>query len=130
MSLHIEPNPLLDRLPPHLKQFIKPQNYDEYTPINQAVWRYVMRKNIASLSKVAHHSYLKGLEKTGISINKIPSMYGMNRILKEIGWAAVAVDGFIPPNAFMEFQAYNILVIASDIRQLENIEYTPAPDII
>jgi len=57
-------------------------------------------------------------------------MYGMNRILKEIGWAAVAVDGFIPPNAFMEFQAYKILVIASDIRQLENIEYTPAPDII
>ena len=57
-------------------------------------------------------------------------MYGMNRILKEIGWAAVAVDGFIPPNAFMEFQAYKVLVIASDIRQLENIEYTPAPDII
>jgi phenylalanine-4-hydroxylase len=57
-------------------------------------------------------------------------MYGMNRILKDIGWAAVAVDGFIPPNAFMEFQAYKVLVIASDIRQLENIEYTPAPDII
>tara|TARA_R110002094_G_scaffold73450_3_gene81373 strand:- start:1777 stop:3315 length:1539 start_codon:yes stop_codon:yes gene_type:complete len=57
-------------------------------------------------------------------------MYGMNRILTEIGWAAVAVDGFIPPNAFMEFQAYNVLVIASDIRQLEHIEYTPAPDII
>ena len=56
--------------------------------------------------------------------------YGMNRILKEIGWAAVAVDGFIPPAAFMEFQAYNVLVIASDIRQLEHIEYTPAPDII
>jgi phenylalanine-4-hydroxylase len=53
-----------------------------------------------------------------------------NRILTEIGWAAVAVDGFIPPNAFMEFQAYNVLVIASDIRQLEHIEYTPAPDII
>jgi len=130
MSLSIESNPLIDRLPPHLRQYIKPQNYEEYTPINQAVWRYVMRKNIVSLSKVAHSSYLKGLQKTGISIDTIPSMYGMNRILKEIGWAAVAVDGFIPPNAFMEFQAYNILVIASDIRQLENIEYTPAPDII
>jgi phenylalanine-4-hydroxylase len=82
------------------------------------------------LSKVAHESYLDGLKKTGISIDEIPSMYGMNRILKAIGWAAVAVDGFIPPNAFMEFQAYKILVIASDIRQLENIEYTPAPDII
>lgn len=130
MSVNITSNPLIDKLPPHLKQFIKPQNYEEYTPVDQAVWRYVMRKNIASLSKVAHHSYLNGLNKTGISVDEIPSMYGMNRILKEIGWAAVAVDGFIPPNAFMEFQAYNILVIASDIRQLENIEYTPAPDII
>jgi len=130
MSSTFESNPLIDRLPPHLKQFIKPQNYEDYTPINQAVWRYVMRKNISYLSQVAHDSYLKGIEMTGISINEIPSMYGMNRILKEIGWAAVAVDGFIPPNAFMEFQAYKVLVIASDIRQLENIEYTPAPDII
>jgi len=130
MNASIETNPLLERLPKHLKQFIKPQDYSDYTPINQAVWRYVMRKNVDYLSKVAHHSYLDGLKKTGIEIDSIPSMYGMNRILTEIGWAAVAVDGFIPPNAFMEFQAYNVLVIASDIRQLEHIEYTPAPDII
>lgn len=126
----VETNELLDRLPPHLKQYIKAQNYEHYTAVNQAVWRFVMRKNVDYLSKVAHGSYLDGLKQTGISIDKIPSMYGMNRILKEIGWAAVAVDGFIPPNAFMEFQAYKVLVIASDIRQLENIEYTPAPDII
>ena len=130
METRIESNELIDRLPPHLKQYIKPQDYAQYTPINQAVWRFVMRKNVAYLSTVAHESYRDGLERTGISIDDIPSMYGMNRILKEIGWAAVAVDGFIPPNAFMEFQAYKVLVIASDIRQLENIEYTPAPDII
>lgn len=130
METHFESNPLIDRLPKHLKQFIKPQVYDDYTPINQAVWRYVMRKNVSYLSKVAHNSYLEGLEKTGLEIDNIPNMYGMNRILKKIGWAAVAVDGFIPPNAFMEFQAYNVLVIACDIRQLEHIEYTPAPDII
>ncbi|RWX03801.1 aromatic amino acid hydroxylase [Flavobacterium cerinum] len=130
MNAPIESNPLIERLPKHLKQFIKPQDYNDYTPINQAVWRYVMRKNVDYLSRVAHSSYLEGLKKTGIEVDNIPSMYGMNRILQEIGWAAVAVDGFIPPNAFMEFQAYNVLVIASDIRQLEHIEYTPAPDII
>lgn len=130
MNTTYETNPLIERLPKHLKQFIKPQDYEEYTPINQAVWRYVMRKNVDYLGKVAHSSYLDGLRQTGIDIESIPNMYGMNRILKEIGWAAVAVDGFIPPNAFMEFQAYNVLVIASDIRQLEHIEYTPAPDII
>ncbi|MBG47319.1 MAG: phenylalanine 4-monooxygenase [Pseudozobellia sp.] len=125
-----ESNPVLDKLPQHLRQYIKPQDYEHYSAIDQAVWRYVMRKNVDYLSKVAHDSYLQGLKKTGISIEHVPNMYGMNRILKEIGWAAVAVDGFIPPAAFMEFQAYNVLVIASDIRQLEHIEYTPAPDII
>ncbi|WP_047416472.1 aromatic amino acid hydroxylase [Cellulophaga sp. Hel_I_12] len=128
--MSFQSNPILDKLPEHLKQFIKPQEYSDYTAVNQAVWRYVMRKNVDYLSKVAHKSYLEGLKKTGISIDHIPNMYGMNRILQEIGWAAVAVDGFIPPSAFMEFQAYNVLVIASDIRQLEHIEYTPAPDII
>jgi len=130
METTYESNSILDKLPRHLQQYIKPQNYQDYTAIDQAVWRYVMRKNVDYLSEVAHPSYLEGLQMTGISIDHIPNMYGMNRILKEIGWAAVAVDGFIPPSAFMEFQAYNVLVIASDIRQLENIEYTPAPDII
>lgn len=125
-----EENEVLKRLPDHLRQFINNQDYDSYTPIDQAVWRYVMRKNVDYLQKVAHESYIGGLKKTGISTEYIPSMYGMNRILKDIGWAAVAVDGFIPPTAFMEFQAYNVLVIAEDIRQIQNIEYTPAPDII
>lgn len=130
MKSSIPSNPILERLPKHLFQYVKPQNYDMYSSIDQAVWRYVMKKNVSVLPELAHESYLEGLKKTGISTNSIPSMYGMNRILQDIGWAAVAVDGFIPPQAFMEFQAYNVLVIASDIRQINHIEYTPAPDII
>ncbi len=123
-------NSILEKLPKHLQSFVIPQPYNTYTAKDQAVWRYVMRKSITYLSKTAHYSYLDGLKKTGISSEEIPHMAGMNRILKEIGWAAVSVDGFIPPSAFMEFQAYNVLVIAADIRTADHIEYTPAPDII
>lgn len=130
MKTHFQGNKVTKKLPKHLHKFVVKQPYDEYTAQNQAVWRYVMRMNVDYLSKVAHASYIEGLEKTGISIEKIPYMEGMNRILKEIGWAAVSVDGFIPPNAFMEFQAYNVLVIASDVRTINHIAYTPAPDII
>jgi phenylalanine-4-hydroxylase len=126
----MEMNEVLEKLPKHLMSLVIDQPYNEYTEQDHAVWRYVMRQNVEYLSKVAHGSYLDGLKRTGISIEKIPHMYGMNRILKEIGWAAVAVDGFIPPAAFMEFQAYNVLVIAADIRPIDQIEYTPAPDII
>ena len=59
-------NPILDRLPVHLKQFIKPQVYSDYTSIDQAVWRFVMQMNVHHLQKIAHPSYLDGLTKTGI----------------------------------------------------------------
>ena len=117
-------------LPSRLRQFVVPQNYPKYTPIDHAVWRYVMRKNIAYLSTVADSSYINGLEKTGITIDRIPNIQHMNDILGKIGWGCVCVDGFLPPSAFMEFQSYKVLVIAADIRQLEHIEYTPAPDIL
>lgn len=123
-------NDKLESLPSHLKQFMVNQHYENYTPINHAVWRYVMRLNTDYLGRVAHASYLDGLKKTGITLDKIPDIKDMNRILNEIGWAACTVDGFINPQAFMEFQKYQVLVIAADIRQLNHIEYTPAPDII
>jgi len=126
----MEMNEILDRLPRHLLSLVIDQPYASYTAQDHAVWRYVMRQNVRYLPGIAHSSYLDGLKRTGISIDRIPHMYGMNRILREIGWAAVAVDGFIPPSAFMEFQAYNVLVIAADIRPINQIGYTPAPDII
>jgi phenylalanine-4-hydroxylase len=123
-------NPQVAKLPAHLRQFVVSQDYDNYTPLDHAVWRYVMRKNLAYLSKVADASYLEGLEKTGITIDSIPNIMDMNTILGKIGWGCVCVDGFLPPSSFMEFQAYKVLVIAADIRQIEHIEYTPAPDIL
>ncbi len=123
-------NKQVAKLPKHLRQFIVAQNYEKYTPIDQAVWRYVMRQNYSYLKHVAYYPYIKGLQQAGLSIEYIPNLQTMNDNLGKIGWGAVTVDGFIPPAAFMEYQAYRVLVIAADIRQINHIEYTPAPDII
>ncbi len=116
--------------PKHLLQFAVDQRYDDYTPVDHAVWRFIMRQNIFFLREYAHKVYFQGLLDTGISFERIPRIEEMNEILGKIGWGAVAVDGFIPPAAFMEFQAYKVLVIACDMRQIHHIEYTPAPDIV
>jgi phenylalanine-4-hydroxylase len=116
--------------PKHLLQFAVDQRYDDYTPVDHAVWRFIMRQNIFFLREYAHKVYFQGLLDTGISFERIPRIGEMNDILGKIGWGAVAVDGFIPPAAFMEFQAYKVLVIACDMRQIHHIEYTPAPDIV
>ncbi len=123
-------NPQVAALPTHLKQFIVDQHYEHYTPIDHSVWRYVMRQNYSYLKDVAYYPYIPGLQKAGLTIERIPNLQEMNDALAKIGWGAVTVDGFIPPAAFMEYQAYRVLVIAADIRQLKHIEYTPAPDII
>lgn len=123
-------NPALIHLPQHLKRYIVPQHYERYTAIDQAVWRYVMRQNYAYLRDIAYYPYIPGLRKAGLTIEEIPNLQAMNDSLKKMGWGAATVDGFIPPAAFMEFQANRVLVVAADIRQIEHIEYTPAPDII
>jgi len=123
-------NPQVAQLPLHLRKYIVDQGYERYTPVNHAVWRYVMRQNYSYLKDAAYYPYIPGLKKAGLTIEKIPSLQEINDALAEIGWGAVTVDGFIPPAAFMEYQACRVLVIAADIRQLEHIEYTSAPDII
>ncbi|MFC4767082.1 aromatic amino acid hydroxylase [Effusibacillus consociatus] len=129
MSLQ-EPKNSLVSVPSHLRQFVVEQHYENYTAVNQAVWRYVMRQNRFFLGKKAHKAYLNGLRESGIGVETIPDIEYMNERLSRIGWGAVTVDGFIPPEAFMDFQAHRILAIAADIRTIDHVAYTPAPDII
>jgi len=122
---------MFEAIPSHLQQFIAEQDYTQrYTARDQAVWRYAMRQLVAQLRHTAHPVYFEGLAKTGISLEHIPSIDEMNSCLKSLGWRAVVVDGFIPPQAFMELQQNRILAIALDMRSVDHILYTPAPDII
>lgn len=120
----------MKNLPPHLQKYIVEQNYEKYTPVDQAVWRYILRQLRAFLSKHAHECYLEGLEKTGISVEEIPRISEVSEKLEKFGWRALPVSGFIPPAAFMELQSLSVLPIASDMRTLEHLSYTPAPDIV
>ena len=117
-------------LPQHLRPFVKTQDYQRYSARDQAVWRFLMKQLTRQLAPTAHPVYLEGLARTGISLDHIPSIDEMNVSLAALGWRAVVVDGFIPPAIFMEFQARKVLVIALDMRSVEHIFYTPAPDIV
>jgi phenylalanine-4-hydroxylase len=121
---------LKESLPPHLSEHIVDQNYDKYTAEKHATWRYTLQQAKHFLTKNAHQSYLQGLEATGISIQHIPNVSDIDKKLQTLGWRACCIRGFIPPMAFLEFQSRNILPIATDIRSIKHIDYTPAPDII
>ena len=120
----------IDFLPHHLRKYIVEQHYEKYTPVDQAVWRYILRQLKAFLSVHAEESYSQGLVKTGIEIDRIPRIEDISKKLEQFGWRALPVSGFIPPAAFMELQSLSVLPIASDMRTLDHLLYTPAPDIV
>ena len=79
-------------IPSHLKPFVSTQHYDQYTPVNHAVWRYIMRQNHSFLKDVAHPAYVNGLQSSGINIDAIPKVEEMNECLAPSGWGAVTID--------------------------------------
>ena len=70
--------PAVAALPKHLLQFAVDQRYDDYTPVDHAVWRFIMRQNIFFLKEYAHKVYFQGLLDTGISFERIPRIDEMN----------------------------------------------------
>ena len=118
------------RIPAHLREYVVEQDYSAYDEIDQAVWRFTMLQAFNQLKHTAAEAYVKGLDQTGLSIDRIPRVDEMDQCLRAFGWNAVAVSGFIPPRAFQEFQALGILVINAPIRTWDHLAYTPAPDII
>ncbi len=121
---------VIQSLPLHLQPFVATQDYQSYTSRDHAIWRFLIHQLAFSLDGAAHDTYFDGLSKTGIGFEAVPRIEDINRCLNKLGWRAVAVDGFLPPAVFMEFQALKVLAIAVNIRSFEHMLYTPAPDII
>lgn len=120
----------LERLPSYLAHYVTDQNYPKYTPRDHAAWRYIMHRGLPYYRQHAVSVYEEGLSKTGLPLDRIPTIAGMDQALQKFGWGAVGVCGFIPPWAFLEFQSLRVLPIATDMRSVDHIGYTPAPDIV
>ncbi len=120
----------IDSLPAYLHKYVVEQQGDRYSSRDHAAWRYIMRQSRQFFADHAVPIYLEGLKKTGITFDRIPSIVEMDLKMKTLGWGAVPVCGFIPPAAFLDFQARKILPIAYDMRSVDHIAYTPAPDIV
>lgn len=123
-------SPAAQALPHYLRKYVAEQHYEKYTPEDHAAWRYIMRQNRAFFSQHAVPVYREGLQRTGVTLDRIPRIAEMDALLAEFGWGAAPVIGFIPPAAFLEFQARRVLAIACDMRTISHIAYTPAPDIV
>ncbi|MBC7660702.1 MAG: aromatic amino acid hydroxylase [Chitinophagaceae bacterium] len=120
----------IDKLPSHLRPYCSEHDYSKYTSRDQAAWRYIMRRSQDFFKDHAVASYQSGFAKSGLTVDRIPHIDAIDKAMQDVGWGAVPVVGFIAPWAFIEFQARKIIPIATDMRTVDHIAYTPAPDIV
>lgn len=74
--------------------------------------------------------YLSGLERLKISASRIPVLSEINRMLSQIGWSAVYVDGMVDDHLYHEMQAARIFPVARRLRRLRDLDHSAAPDFV
>lgn len=120
----------LPHLGESLQRFVVDQRYNDYTPTDHDTWQRLMGQLLPFWQELAHPDFVAGLDKTGIDLNQIPRIEGIDQCLQAFNWRGVTVDGYVPPEVFLGLQSQRVIPIARDMRKPENIEYTPAPDIV
>ena len=106
------------------------QDYQKYTPDEQAVWKLLFERQMAQLPGRASQAYMDGIVATGFPNTKIPHFErDLNpRLLPLTGWRVVAVPGLIGNREFFELMADRQFPATTWLRPRDQLDYLPEPD--
>ena len=107
--------------------FTVEQEYD-YTDAEQEVWRILSDRQTKLTKRLAHKSYLDGVEALGL-IDRIPDFDEVSQKLRKLtNWELVAVPGLIPAPAFFDHLAERRFPVTNWLRKREELDYIVEPD--
>jgi phenylalanine-4-hydroxylase len=107
--------------------FTVEQEYD-YTHAEQEVWRILSDRQTKLTKRLAHKSYLDGVEALGL-IDRIPDFDEVSQKLRKLtNWELVAVPGLIPAPAFFDHLAERRFPVTNWLRKREELDYIVEPD--
>jgi len=99
-----------------------------YSADEQMVWRTLCDRQTELTRRLAHRSYLDGIETLGL-LDRIPDFDEVSGKLKKLtGWEIVAVPGLIPAQPFFEHLAARRFPVTNWLRKKEELDYIVEPD--
>ncbi|MGI6850641.1 phenylalanine 4-monooxygenase [Mesorhizobium sp. 1B3] len=103
------------------------QEYD-YDEAQQEVWRLLCDRQTRLTRRLAHRSYLDGVETLGL-LERIPDFDEVSAKLRKLtGWEIVAVPGLIPNAPFFDHLANRRFPVTNWLRKREELDYIVEPD--
>ncbi len=107
--------------------FTVAQDYD-YSEAEQKVWRTLCDRQTKLTRRLAHRSYLDGIDALGL-LERIPDFGEVSdRLRKLTGWEIVAVPGLIPAQPFFEHLSARRFPVTNWLRTERELDYIVEPD--
>jgi phenylalanine-4-hydroxylase len=99
-----------------------------YSDAEQEVWRILCDRQTKLTRRLAHRSYLDGVETLGL-LDRIPDFGEVSgKLSKLTGWTLVAVPGLIPADAFFVHLTHRRFPVTNWLRKREELDYIVEPD--
>ncbi|QIR14884.1 phenylalanine 4-monooxygenase [Shewanella aestuarii] len=106
------------------------QGYVNYSEHEHALWQQLYQRQIANLPGKACEAYLQGIDALNMSVDKIPQLPDLDKVLTEAtGWKTAAVPALISFGKFFELLANKQFPVATFIRTKEEFDYLQEPDV-
>jgi phenylalanine-4-hydroxylase len=94
------------------------------------VWAELYSRRLMTLAGTRAAAVLEGIERVGLSPDRIPDLREVNRRLAPLtGWRAVPTAGFVPAQDFFGALARRRFPTTVTIRPADRLDYLPEPDI-
>jgi len=107
--------------------FTVEQEYD-YSGAEQGVWRSLCERQSKLTARLAHRSYLEGVDALGL-LEQIPDFDVVSERLRKLtGWEIVAVPGLIPAGPFFDHLANRRFPVTNWLRKPDELDYIVEPD--
>ncbi|WJF91481.1 phenylalanine 4-monooxygenase [Paraburkholderia bonniea] len=109
--------------------FTLEQPFDQYTPVDHAVWNQLYTRQTELLKGRACEAFLAGVERLNLAPGKVPSFADVNaRLMPVTGWEIVAVPGLVPDQVFFEHLAHRRFPVTWWMRRPDQLDYLQEPD--
>lgn len=127
----VSDSPRLDRPPPGAAaDWTIPQQWDQFSADDHAVWDTLFARQSALLPGRAADAFLRGLHSLKLSQPGIPDYRELNaRLMAATGWQVVAVPGLVPDAVFFDHLAHRRFPAGNFIRRAEELDYLQVPDV-
>lgn len=105
------------------------QDYAQYNAAEHGVWRQLLQRQQALLPRYAAPEFIAGVQLLQLG-DAVPRFEQASQTLRRLTrWELVGVPGLIPEREFFEHLAHRRFPVTLWIRQPEEIDYLPEPDL-